>query len=669
MNLTINPQIKVSVVVPVYNREKYLKQCVDSIVAQTLREIEIILVDDGSTDASPAICDEYAAKDPRVKVIHKQNAGMGVAYNTGMAEAKGDYIGFVETDDWIEPEMYEELYNKALEQDVDIVKSLYTNVRGERKWLVNQYGNLCFNQRFETPSIIAPKIALAHPSTWSAIYRRSFVEKYKIQYAERPGAMAQDRDFFWQVITQVQSFYLVPRSYYNYRNDAPDSSSFQGYKTAMNSMASYQDTLKWLLGNNTHVQLMELFYKDAFNVGRLNNLCGCKGLDKIKQAKGIARIFAPYISRMQFTRFSPPEKKEFLCMLRHPVWYGLRRLIYRKESNPTRTVRKFLGIKMSEREKTAQCDKRKLLYLPIKKEIFDRQGSKIFYLGLPLVRRTKKGNVIEKRFLGIHYKTKRVSVKPIPFADNVRLLQIITHANAVTNTHRETFTKYKNCHSGQSVALIATGPTLNFYEPQKGWIHVGVNKAVAYSRVLFDYLFFHDFSNPQAKEILELIGRNKNAKKFYGIVQDIVRQDWIIPESAALRDGAERYYVISQWKYPPIHLTYDIANEPLACPGSISFAAMQFILWTNPRRIYLVGQDITSKYFDGTPFGPTNEAIRALLSGWREMVKFAKIYYPDTEIVSINPVGLKGMFKDVYTKSYLAEHPEIDSSTVEIINK
>ena len=665
----MNSRIKVSVIVPVYNREKYLHQCMDSIVSQTLKEIEIILVDDGSTDASPAICDEYAAKDLRVKVIHKQNAGMGVAYNTGMAEAKGDYIGFVETDDWIEPEMYEELYNKALEQDVDMVKSLYTNVRGERKWLVNQYGNLCFNQRFETSSIIAPKIALAHPSTWSAIYRRSFVEKYKIQYAERPGAMAQDRDFFWQVITQVQSFYLLPRSYYNYRNDAPDSSSFQGYKTAMNSMASYQDTLKWLLGNNTHGQLMELFYKDAFNVGKLNNLCGCRGIDKIKQAKGIARIFAPHISRMQFTRFSQQDRKEFLCMLRHPVWYGLRRLIYRKESNPTRTVRKFLGIKLTEKKRTAQCDKRKLLYLPIKKEIFDRQGSKIFYLGLPLVRRTKKGNVIEKRFLGIHYKTKRVSVKPIPFADNVRLLQIITHANAITNTHRETFAKYKNRHVGKDVVLVAPGSTLNHFEPIEDCVYVGVNKVVSYGKVHFDYLFFQDFVHPQAHEILRLIGQYEKAKKFYGILQDTIRPDWIVPESAAIRDHAERYYIICQWQYPPVHFTYDIANEPFGDCGSVSFSAMQFILWTNPRKIYLVGQDATATYFDRSAGVIDSFIISNQLRGWKEMVKFAKNYYPDTEIVSINPVGLRGMFHDVYTKSYLSEHPEIDSSTVEIINK
>ena len=112
---------KVSIIVPIYNVEKYLRQCLDSIVNQTLKDIEIILVDDGSTDSCPSICDEYASKDKRIIVIHKENAGLGAAYNTGLDIAKGDYIGFVESDDFIELNMYEELYNKAVESGVEVV--------------------------------------------------------------------------------------------------------------------------------------------------------------------------------------------------------------------------------------------------------------------------------------------------------------------------------------------------------------------------------------------------------------------------------------------------------------------------------------------------------------------------------------------------------------------
>ena len=102
-----------SIVVPVYNTEKYLKQCVDSLTSQTLNEIEIILVDDGSTDGSGAICDEYAAKDSRIKVIHKENGGLGFARNSGLEMAQGEFVGFVDSDDWVDLDFFEKLLGKT----------------------------------------------------------------------------------------------------------------------------------------------------------------------------------------------------------------------------------------------------------------------------------------------------------------------------------------------------------------------------------------------------------------------------------------------------------------------------------------------------------------------------------------------------------------------------
>ena len=114
---------KVSVVVPIYRVEKYLSQCVDSLLNQTLEQIEIILVDDGSPDGCGAIADAYARKDPRVRVIHQNNAGLGPARNTGMQAATGTYVGFVDSDDWVRPEMYQRLYDTAVQHDADIVVS------------------------------------------------------------------------------------------------------------------------------------------------------------------------------------------------------------------------------------------------------------------------------------------------------------------------------------------------------------------------------------------------------------------------------------------------------------------------------------------------------------------------------------------------------------------
>ena len=111
---------KISIIVPVYNMERYLHQCVDSILAQTFTEWELLLVDDGSKDSSGQICDEYAAKDPRVRVIHKANSGQADSRNIAIEMARAELIGFVDSDDWIEPDMYETLYDTMIKNDADI---------------------------------------------------------------------------------------------------------------------------------------------------------------------------------------------------------------------------------------------------------------------------------------------------------------------------------------------------------------------------------------------------------------------------------------------------------------------------------------------------------------------------------------------------------------------
>ncbi len=110
----------ISIIVPVYNVEKYLQECLDSVLAQTYKNLEIILIDDGSTDNCPQICDDYAAKDKRIKVIHQKNQGVSAARNAGLKMAKGEYIGFVDSDDYIKPDMYEYLYQLISKDNADM---------------------------------------------------------------------------------------------------------------------------------------------------------------------------------------------------------------------------------------------------------------------------------------------------------------------------------------------------------------------------------------------------------------------------------------------------------------------------------------------------------------------------------------------------------------------
>lgn len=106
-------KIKISVIVPVFNAEKYLKMCLNSLVSQTLKNIEIICIDDGSTDNSLAILDKFKSKDDRIKIIKQKNYGVSMARNNGISEAQGEYIGFVDADDWVDKDFFEKLYNAA----------------------------------------------------------------------------------------------------------------------------------------------------------------------------------------------------------------------------------------------------------------------------------------------------------------------------------------------------------------------------------------------------------------------------------------------------------------------------------------------------------------------------------------------------------------------------
>jgi len=135
MSITNTSMPLITVIVPVYNVENYIVKCIESIIGQTYKNLEVFLVDDGSTDGSGRICDEYAAKDDRIHVIHKENGGQSTARNLALLKAKGDLFGFVDSDDWIEPDMYEKLMTGFEQPDVDIVTCGYIEEYGEKKKL------------------------------------------------------------------------------------------------------------------------------------------------------------------------------------------------------------------------------------------------------------------------------------------------------------------------------------------------------------------------------------------------------------------------------------------------------------------------------------------------------------------------------------------------------
>ena len=221
----MNP--KVSVVVPIYGVEKYLRQCVDSILAQTLKEIEVILVDDGSPDGCPAIVDEYAAKDSRVIAVHQENGGYGRAVNHGIDLAKGEYIGIIESDDWIEPTMYEKLYRNAEENGSDLVKAqfyIYNSAKSPADKLFDNRMRTLHDAPDGVFSIEKwPKLFIYHASIWSNLYRSEFLKKIKL--VETRSASYQDFPFMCECYCRAQFISVVKEPLVHYRMEEGQQSS------------------------------------------------------------------------------------------------------------------------------------------------------------------------------------------------------------------------------------------------------------------------------------------------------------------------------------------------------------------------------------------------------------------------------------------------------------
>lgn len=225
--------IDVSVIVPCYNTEAYLDQALASAEQNDRISLEIIVLNDGSTDGSLQIMRAHEAADPRVRVIDKQNQGYGASVNRGLDEARGTYIAILEPDDWVNPHMYDDLFEYgqtfASQGLPDIIKSPYTRVvlpETPDQYLCNCSYYKRIDPGFQPFTLAdAPHLIQHHPSIWSAIYRKGFLEEKGIRLMEVPGAGWVDNPFLIETLCQASSIVYLERPYYNYREDLPGSSS------------------------------------------------------------------------------------------------------------------------------------------------------------------------------------------------------------------------------------------------------------------------------------------------------------------------------------------------------------------------------------------------------------------------------------------------------------
>lgn len=248
---------KVSIIVPVYKAEAYLHRCVDSILSQTFTDFELLLIDDGSPDRSGEICDEYAQKDSRIRVIHKENGGVSSARQRGLDEAVGEYTIHADPDDWVEPNMLEELYKKAKQDDADIVICDYFNNIGTKQTICRQ-----------CPSSLEPKQVLIelfqqlHGSCWNKLARRVCYKQYGIEF---PRGINYCEDLFtWvQFLShkEVKVAYLN-KAFYHYF-DNPESITRRYQRSQYETRCKFVELLEKVLPTELRSTILK---KVTFNI-------------------------------------------------------------------------------------------------------------------------------------------------------------------------------------------------------------------------------------------------------------------------------------------------------------------------------------------------------------------------------------------------------------------
>lgn len=246
----------ISVIVPVYNIEKYLPRCIDSILNQTYEKWEAIFINDGSTDNSLKILEEYKKRDERIKIIDKKNAGSGAARNDGIESSKGEYIAFLDSDDWYEKNFLEKLYNNLIENNSDVVmcnpKMTYDNISKNKKINTYFFKNIELNKNPEEILGI-----LAMPVVWNKLYKKEIIIKNEIKFPNY--SFCEDVEFLYKIFLYVDKVSKIEDDLYNYyqREDSVTKKIKEEY---IEQLYQVLKNIENYIKNNFNSSKLEIFY-------------------------------------------------------------------------------------------------------------------------------------------------------------------------------------------------------------------------------------------------------------------------------------------------------------------------------------------------------------------------------------------------------------------------
>ena len=254
---------KITVIMPIYNTEEYLREAIESVISQTYTNLEIILVDDGSTDSSPRICDEYAKEDNRIKVVHQKNMGLSGARNTGLKNATGQYLMFIDSDDKFEIDTCKILYNKAKQKDADFIIANYINIDEDGKKWEKPIFSVKYKETELSIKECEKSFYLMNSSVCNKIFKKSFIDSLGIKFIEK--LPAEDAIFTTYCFVRARKVYYIPDIIYEYRQRYKDSISHSCTKQYFDGINKAYRIIYENFKDNEQIQYYRYFYAKSIH--------------------------------------------------------------------------------------------------------------------------------------------------------------------------------------------------------------------------------------------------------------------------------------------------------------------------------------------------------------------------------------------------------------------
>lgn len=343
---------KVSIIVPIYNVEKYLDRCMESLLNQTLKDIEIIMVDDGSPDNCPKMCDEYAKKDKRVKVIHKKNGGLGYARNSGLDIAIGEYVAFVDSDDYVDKGMYESLYNIAKDKHCNAVFSgfyvdHYTEITEKREvYEYTEYGKEEMGS-LAIDFIAAPphsKNEYVHEmSVWHSVYLRDTIEENKIRFVSERIYASEDVPFQIDFLLSSSKIVFIPNCFYHYCYN-------EGSLTKQFTLKKYEAICKlfYLLKSKTGVWDPKALRPKRLFIGysrtAMRQIASSNSDEKLSIIKKICRNDIWNDINDYKCRYLPLHSAVMFFLIKHKFYHIILLMAQLMNANYTKSLKRAIGL-------------------------------------------------------------------------------------------------------------------------------------------------------------------------------------------------------------------------------------------------------------------------------------------------------------------------------------